>query len=209
MPTRREVVTIPAGLSADPRVVQFSLALGVPLDVAVGKVVMALSHIAICHPDGDLRDVTIEFVLDIAAAAFRRIFLDNGRCPLYDEHNMARERKRSRARGMRKKYGKKRAVSRFEEAWAMYPKRSGGNPKALALKAWNARVREGVRETELVAATRHYAEHCRTENKAGTPYVLQGATFYGPGRRWQDFTAPPPDAEVDEILAEIRRAQEE
>jgi len=61
----------------------------------------------------------------------------------------------------------------------------------------------------LLAATTHYATHCQQEGKVGTAFVLQGGTFYGPSRRWEDFTTPPPDPELDDIMDEIRRSVEE
>ena len=46
----------------------------------------------------------------------------------------------------------------FEQAWAIYPKRSGGNSKADACKAWKARVKTGATVQELLDGTRRYAD---------------------------------------------------
>jgi hypothetical protein len=160
-----------------------------------------------------------KMVLDLpeeTVRAFSEYMLDNGRCPLYDEYNGARDRHRARCRETAAKYRGKKVVkavkqkdvsvaSGFDAAWATYPKRSGGNPRTLAAKAWAARVREGVSEAELTLATKNYAAHCDAEKKSGTPYVMQGGTFYGPSQRWRDFMSAPVDSEMDEIMAEIRR----
>lgn len=213
MPTRRECVTIPVDLHLDPRVVQFALHTSMDLLQAVHLVIQVLAGIAKLRPDE--RSEGVDHVIHSLARSeqvyrvFCEMFLDKGRVLLYDEYNGARDRKRSRARQARKKPRKVAfRVDGFEAAWSCYPKRSGGNPRATAFKAWQARVKEGVPPEEMLMATRHYAEHCRAEQKVGTPYVLQGGTFYGPSQRWKDFLAAPPDPELDDIMAEIRNLQE-
>ena len=47
--------------------------------------------------------------------------------------------------------------SEFEEAWANYPKRAGGNSKQSAFKAWKARIKSGVTAQELIDGTKRYA----------------------------------------------------
>lgn len=84
----------------------------------------------------------------------------------------------------------------FEEAWKAYPKRDGGNPKAAALKAWKARLREGIEATRLVAATRGYAAAMLKAGNVGTRFVLQASTFFGPDRRFAEF-APRDDEAGD------------
>ena len=81
----------------------------------------------------------------------------------------------------------------FEQAWAEYPKREGGNPKKAAFKAWKARRKAGVPADELLNATRRYAQHCLAHGKAGTSYVKQGSTFYGPDEHYRESysTSPP------------------
>ncbi|HEX5437501.1 MAG TPA: hypothetical protein VFW98_10085, partial [Gemmatimonadaceae bacterium] len=75
----------------------------------------------------------------------------------------------------------------FAAAWAMYPARAGGNPSTPAEKAWRATVRSGVDPGDLMRATKHYAEYIRASGKEQTEYVMQGATFYGPNKRWREF----------------------
>ena len=81
----------------------------------------------------------------------------------------------------------------FEQAWAEYPKREGGNPKKAAYKAWKARRAAGVPADELLQATRLYAQHCKAHGKTATSYVKQGSTFYGPDEHYRETystTAP-------------------
>ncbi|MFY1957100.1 replication protein [Achromobacter xylosoxidans] len=75
----------------------------------------------------------------------------------------------------------------FADAWAAYPKRQGGNPRASAVKAWKARLRNGVTATEMLAGVRGYAAHCRAESKVGTSFVMMASTFFGPDLRFRDF----------------------
>jgi biotin operon repressor len=68
----------------------------------------------------------------------------------------------------------------FEEAWQAYPKRAGGNPKPSAWKAWSARIREGVKPSDMLAGVQRYAAYITSTGKAGSEYVKQAATFFGP-----------------------------
>ena len=74
----------------------------------------------------------------------------------------------------------------FEAAWRLYPRREGGNPKKAALKAWAARMREGIPPGDLLEATRRYRAYCDAKLTTGSPYVMQGETFYGPHERWAE-----------------------
>lgn len=72
----------------------------------------------------------------------------------------------------------------FERAWAMYPARHGGNPKKAALAAWKARRAAGVDAAVMIAGLERYRVHITNSGKLGTQFVLQGATFFGPGERY-------------------------
>lgn len=78
----------------------------------------------------------------------------------------------------------------FEETWQAYPRRAGGNPKTAAFKAWKARRREGVTAEELHVGVTRYAAYVQATGKAGTEYVKQASTFFGPDEhfreRWQE-----------------------
>lgn len=75
----------------------------------------------------------------------------------------------------------------FEAAWAAYPKRIGGNPKRDALRAWRARVKEGVPAEVMHAGVERYAAHLKATGKSGTEYVMQAQRFFGPS---QPFNEP-------------------
>lgn len=72
----------------------------------------------------------------------------------------------------------------FEKVWAQYPKREGNNSKADAYKAWQARLRAGVREDELADGVSRYAVYVRAKGNEGTEFVLQAKTFFGPSNHW-------------------------
>lgn len=78
--------------------------------------------------------------------------------------------------------GSSRYPEEFELAWKQYPKRNGSNPKAKAYKAWCARLKEGHSVQEMAEGAKRYAEWAKTENKIGTGFVQQGATFFGPSK---------------------------
>ncbi|MGQ9451774.1 hypothetical protein ACP4QI_009845 [Leclercia sp. TB492] len=81
----------------------------------------------------------------------------------------------------------------FEQVWAIYPKRAGGNSKADACKAWNARVNSGATVQELLDGTQRYADFVRATGKFNTEYVKQAATFFGPSKHYEEawkVTAP-------------------
>ncbi|HEM8076069.1 TPA: hypothetical protein ACJJ1C_004811, partial [Enterobacter hormaechei subsp. xiangfangensis] len=59
----------------------------------------------------------------------------------------------------------------FEEAWQAYPKRSGGNNKLSAFKAWNARIKQGVKPETMLEGVKRYAAFMASEGKIGTSFV--------------------------------------
>lgn len=82
----------------------------------------------------------------------------------------------------------------FEKAWQAYPKRAGGNSKAAAFKAWNARLKDGVKPEVMLAGVKRYAVYARATGSIGTQFVKQASTFFGPDRHfeesWQAPSAP-------------------
>ena len=74
----------------------------------------------------------------------------------------------------------------FETAWQAYPKRAGGNSKAAAWKAWKARIKDGVNTEAMLAGVNRYAGYVRATGSAGTQYVKQAATFFGPDRHFEE-----------------------
>lgn len=83
----------------------------------------------------------------------------------------------------------------FEQAWSLYPKRAGGNSKADALKAWNARIAGGIESARMLDGVQRYAAFCKATGKIGTEYVKQAATFFGPGLHFDaEWTLPVVDS---------------
>ncbi|WP_449543813.1 helix-turn-helix domain-containing protein [Enterobacter ludwigii] len=79
----------------------------------------------------------------------------------------------------------------FEQAWQAYPKRAGGNSKAAAWKAWRARIKDGVNTEAMLAGVNRYAGYVRATGSAGTQYVKQAATFFGPDRHFEESWLAP------------------
>lgn len=82
----------------------------------------------------------------------------------------------------------------FEQAWQAYPKRAGGNSKSAAWKAWKARIKDGVTTEEMLAGVNRYAGYIRATGNAGTQYVKQTATFFGPDRHFEESWQAPSGA---------------
>lgn len=77
----------------------------------------------------------------------------------------------------------------FEEAWTLYPNRPGRS-KADALRAWKARIKEGVNPVLLIDGVKRYAAYCRGTNTE-PKFIKQPATFFGPGQHYlSDWTVP-------------------
>lgn len=74
----------------------------------------------------------------------------------------------------------------FEQAWQAYPKRAGGNSKSAAWKAWKARMKDGVNTEAMLAGVSRYAGYVRATGSAGTQYVKQAATFFGPDKHFDE-----------------------
>ena len=74
----------------------------------------------------------------------------------------------------------------FESFWTEYPKREGSNSKKTAFKAWNARLRSGVKAEDLILAAKRYAAQQFAAGNLGTPYVKQAATFLGADEHFRE-----------------------
>ncbi|EPG6142886.1 TPA: helix-turn-helix domain-containing protein [Klebsiella pneumoniae] len=79
----------------------------------------------------------------------------------------------------------------FEKAWQAYPKRAGGNSKAAAFKAWNTRLKDGVKPEVMLAGVKRYAAYARATGSAGTQYVKQAVSFFGPDRHFEESWQAP------------------
>lgn len=72
----------------------------------------------------------------------------------------------------------------FEQLWQIFPKRAGGNPKNKALKALNARIKQGDTLEDIYQGLIRYKNYCEAMNLIKTPYVKQAATFFGPDQSY-------------------------
>lgn len=232
MPALRNVVSVPAmELQFHPAFVAMLKETGAGPAWLEFYVVRVMMGMALYCPSGDM-DLVSDYMLaqwtgadEKFIASFRRHFVVDGKFELFTQLNSSRLRHREKCRvRMQKVRSEEKAVTAppkrrapkasmeaFDKAWALYPKRSGGNPKTLAEKAWKSRIKDGVPEDELVLAASNYAEVCRREGREGTVYVMQGSTFFGPNERWKDFLdiktiKPEEKSDLDDVLAEVARA---
>ena len=87
----------------------------------------------------------------------------------------------------------------FEAVWAEYPKRAGGADKAGAFKSWNARLQEGFTVEEIREGVLRYAKYVSASGKAGTEFVKQAKTFFGPSRHFNEEWIAHPAKPVQEL----------
>ena len=81
------------------------------------------------------------------------------------------------------------SLESFGEFWAAYPNRPGSS-KADSLKAWKARVKEGVAPSALIEGAAKYAAYCLAA-AIEPKFIKQPATFLGPGEHYlSDWTVP-------------------
>lgn len=104
--------------------------------------------------------------------------------------------KRGKSNGITERNGteekKLLGEDRFEEFWAVYPRRSGTNPKHGAETQWRRRLRDGATADEIIAGAQRYRELMETTGKIGTEYVMQAVRFLGKDKHFEDDHAPPP-----------------
>ncbi|HHH1633199.1 TPA: YdaU family protein [Yersinia enterocolitica] len=74
----------------------------------------------------------------------------------------------------------------FEVAWLEYPRRPGSPDKHGALKAWNARLRDGITADAMLEGVRRYAAFVKATGKTGTEFIKQAKTFFGPSKHFDD-----------------------
>lgn len=81
---------------------------------------------------------------------------------------------------------KKEYPPEFESLWSAKPNRQGGNPKASAFNAYNARLRSGAKHEEIAAGLERYKQYLKEQQKENTQYVMQMATFLGPDEHYNE-----------------------
>ena len=75
--------------------------------------------------------------------------------------------------------------------WAVYPKRSGSNPKQDAYSCFKARQKEGHGLKPLMDGLKRYISYCDATNKTGTELVMQAKRFFGVNLEFKnDFAIP-------------------
>jgi len=73
----------------------------------------------------------------------------------------------------------------FEKCWKAKPLRAGGNPKYLARKSFEKRVKEGADPEKIFCAVRQWSNWCDQHKKTGTEFVPMFVTWLN-GRRYED-----------------------
>ena len=71
----------------------------------------------------------------------------------------------------------------FEELWKVYPRH---DEKAGTYKKYQARLKDGFSQEELMLATINYAAKCRKE-RTEQKYIKQGKTFFGESTPFLDY----------------------
>lgn len=89
--------------------------------------------------------------------------------------------------GQKTKKGCDETSPTFDDFWEIYPRRAGGDSKKLALRAWNARVSEGIPPDKIVDGARRYANFVSATGKTGTEYVKQASRFLGVGHHFEEL----------------------
>lgn len=96
----------------------------------------------------------------------------------------------------------------FEETYKVYPRKGD---KKRAYGCYQARLKEGYSEEELLTATKNYAEYCRKE-KREQKYIKLASTFFGVNTPFVDYlnkTTPDNLIEVDENAQQRRKKYKE
>lgn len=169
----------------------------IPLDPAYIRRVCHLEH----EPD----------FTELVKHQFVEIIDENGECYQNASKMLAsctREREREKRREDTTASKKPEASADFEHAWTKFPKRAGSNPKSRALKAWNARIKEGATATDITAGIERYAAFIRLTGKAGTEYVMQTSTFLGPDKHFMEAWERPKDAKKEDWWSSDKATQE-
>ena len=80
---------------------------------------------------------------------------------------------------------------RFAALWAIYPSRSGGNPRKEALAAWAARLKDGVPADVMHAGVERYRAYHEAKGTIGSEFVMQAKRFLGPTDQYLEAWTPP------------------
>ena len=101
------------------------------------------------------------------------------------------------ARVKKKKSGKKKETDpTVDDAWArvrdLYPSRTGGQGWTEAEQRFRKLCDDGTDPAALVAKVEEYATHVTAEGLAGTSFVMQATSFFGPSKTGylEDWSPP-------------------
>ena len=88
----------------------------------------------------------------------------------------------------------------FDRVKAIYPKRAGAQNWKQAEAAFRKRVKSGEPLEVILAGTQAYAAYVTATDRAGTQWVKQASTFFGPDQHYrEDWTPPPPDGKKNGV----------
>jgi hypothetical protein len=74
-------------------------------------------------------------------------------------------------------------ICAFDVFWKIYPRK---NDKARAYKCYQARLKDGYTEDQLLTACKNYAAECE-KNKTEQKYIKHGATFLSVNEPFIDY----------------------
>ena len=70
----------------------------------------------------------------------------------------------------------------FDKFWLIYPKRPGAN-KIQTRKQWDARIKQGAFQEEMIYGAERYRDYCKALN-IDPQYIKQASTFVGPNKHY-------------------------
>ena len=82
------------------------------------------------------------------------------------------------------------SIDQFEEFWKLYPKKLA---KTSALKCWKTLIKDHTSPDDLITASKNYAS---AMNGKEQQFMLQGSTFLGPQKRYEDYIKVSPTAKI-------------
>ena len=99
-------------------------------------------------------------------------------------------------KNVRMKEGKNNYTEDFEEFWGLYPRKV---KKPDAFKRWNARLKEGHTNLEMVNALKEYLKEIR-ENGTEKKFIKHPSTFIGPSKDFKDYIKTEQEVSEKKVL---------
>jgi len=93
----------------------------------------------------------------------------------------------------------------FELLWQIYPKRGGGNSKAKASKAYNARIKGGYSQADIGEGLQRYKQFCVQTNKIGSEFIMMAATFFGQDEHFMEEWLLPIEETKETVETKAKR----